>query len=1317
AAGVQAASRPRPPAHRNSHRAPDISTSDHACSNADKDSPSTDVKHTATSVPISPSQPSQKSGARRTVLAEMQDNHISPLRAQSNQTEDSALAWLGELDRDELETMLLDAGRKIREREQKLMIAANIGKALLEKNLTLRSGIMTSMASSTSLYGLSDIEAMIDEFSAQQTRDADPAASSTDERWRAAASGSILNSPPTTDVDISSPAHASPEAGNDSDITPLAHQTPPKAQGTAAVDTAKRDYFSARPSSSSSGFYSNHPTSSAQQSPQKAIWVPSDAGLIASQPCSPSASIVSFASRSSAIHQLSHHGEGSTDDPVWREARGSHAVSRHRHRPSLLQLQALENQRQLASLSEQNDVLHEQISELQREAEGARRDGSKRLNRLNREIRGLKAELEAATRRNIELETGNASSQPPSALRPSPIRFAVHGRPEAPASPSLHVRAGRSPLVRSSNSWFTDAENDDDKMQVGEQLPPSTSNLEAMVQSAGIDTVGESALMAQLLAKIKELEETNAAMAAAEEDFGSRVGRAMEEDERLRDAYKAVEHSTVGTDRDTSHIDDTAGQENDEAQEVSRILGSDAFVARQQNHSFMTPSNSGVSLSQLSASSSFSQTPSSVSASPLRSRRAPGNRHIIEHRKTIRAAIRKTKREFGTERIAMVDAESHLPASGVLSRSSTQSSLGTYSIDLSAGSSAASSPRRHELLHRASASSLGVAGRPRIRITPSIEDLGRRRKIQEEVVAGPISSQPGSGDWQDLDLVLPSNVPAGSLKPSDALHRVAHRLSSASLSSLGDPASPDRGRRAAHHTTKRLISTPAIASRLGQPSDFLSPFSLSPSPSRVVRRSRSRSSSFGSDRSFTLDADPFRFAAAGGARSVPGTEAKVGASLPLERNTSSRGRTLGSELGSIFGGDDRKHDFDDDLPRNRRGTTHTSSSGSTVAEGALAVAVWRPDGSVASPRRQLVSRLGAQTDRPTANFGRLVPEDEEEHVDDLECILSQSVCSQSEGIALSSSPLRDRDASLLARVQAENSGEWLAQEPVIEAGGLQDRDEPRSAQFDLIGRVVERQAVAWADDDDYGKTISEREAVKLGLLQSSAATASGTLRTLRRGAKRSMLFGLSGGSSGGKRLEIESAEQAARRTQLETLLRHRRAQLLRERGYDPDWSAAEEDELAATYAFSPQRVRDRSRRALATRDLDGGCWPDSAASPDHLGTHMSTEDWVKGMALVERSSTQQIDERRSDGGRSSEEGEFEMLDCPTWKKQGGRGTDYFPTSFRARYHPAMMKQRATVATQMTYGWVEDWIQFALVVFLAFLVTVEQGPGRVLRGQR
>uniref|UniRef100_V5ET26 Uncharacterized protein n=1 Tax=Kalmanozyma brasiliensis (strain GHG001) TaxID=1365824 RepID=V5ET26_KALBG len=662
----------------------------------------------------------------------------------SSSTDDLDVALLEGLERHELEQLLIEASRKMREREHKLVVAANIGKALLEKNLSLRSGIMTSMESSSNLFGLSDIEAMIHDFASTQNTDAAHMLRFGDARTQTGPSSpQPMNSPPTTDIDINSQCENSPERPG-SDITPLARPV--------SLPDTDDDYFS-RPADST----------------------------------------------------------------------------------------ATQN-----------------ISELQHEAESARFEGSKKLSRLNKELRGLKAELEAATTRNVELENG------------------------------------------------------------------------------------ESALLAQLLAKIKELEETNSAMAKAEEDFGSRMGRAMQEDERLRDAL-----TTVG---------------------------------------------------------------------------------------------------------------------------------------------------------------------------------------------------------QDLGIAATSST----------------------------TASPEKG---LHNSCSRI-----------------------------------------------------------------------------------------------------------------------------------------------------------ESDRPTAHVGRLVPRCDEEHEDDLECVLTQSAYGQIEEAFLDESLVHPRDAALFARVEDEEQGAWLADQPIIETGGLQDEDEPRSSQFDLINAVVEHQAVAWADDDDYGRNITQREAAKLGLLARSALLQAGRGARLLTGATRNSnsAFGTMTKAHEQRqgaekpppaRFEIESAEQVEHRLRIEALLRRRRQQLLRERGYPEQWEPArkEEDELVAMYAPSPQRLQERRMQALVGGRGSSTATSPGDASPSQRDPRRSTQQWVRELACVsptvkKRSGgvrDQNLDLTTLDDVRP-EEAEFELLDCPTWKKQGGRGTDYFPTSFRARYRPTMVKQRVAHVSQLTYGWVEEWIQFAFVVFLAFVVMIEQGPNRNAR---
>lgn len=1279
-AGGRPASRPRPPSQRKhshterqrQHTPHSEATSPSAripltnIKNVVQDT-SSDTVYAAYNSPVSPSlsktrdhNPSSTQSSAsidRAPTSAHAPEPESPASSHSEQDLDHAL--LGALDRYELEELLIEASRKMRERERKLVIAANIGKALLEKNLTLRSGIMDTMASSSSLCALNDIEAMIDDYSetkhATDTHDVDDC-------------GAIrsplrpMNSPPTTDIDACSQGDISPGRA-DSDITPIAHPI--------ALPDAQPDYFS-------------RPTAPTLE-PTSSVWVPSDAGLIASSPCSPSASISSFASHA----LLSPHSNASRVT-----SKKSPAASRHRSRPSLLQLQALEAQRQLLSLGEQNDVLHQQISELQHEAEEARNDGGKKFSRLNKEIRGLKAELEAATRRNNELEASGMSTRPGSAPR-SPLRDLAVARSSNAASPLiLRVRerqeASTSPL----------AINPSPDEAGSHHLLPSTSNLEEMVRSAQTSE-GESALLAQLLAKIKELEETNAAMAEAEEDFGSRMGRAMQEEERLRDAL-----NTVGQDLTADALASRSGEG------AGSVRGQNASPLKAGLHQgFITPSHSLRSLD------SFASPDVPSIASPSQRRRAPGNRHVIEHRKTVRTAIRRAKQELAADFWGPNSDE--VPASAqYMSRSSTEQSLGIYSIDLSASSSAASSPRRKSLNRKVSSTSLalGPGGRPRIRITPSMEDLGQRRKVQEEVIAGPPQASPSSGEWQDVASPTASTFQMqATLRPSDAVHAYSSRMST----------SPARGRPSQESPASIKSDTFPIRSLRIDNMPSLSPSQKrSFQPTARVRRSRSRASSIGSEAFFGSQASPV-------AHSV---DPFLGESVARNRQrphlspaSSYRGRTLGSELGSIFGGDDRKHDFDDDLPQRRR--TTSSVLGETDSANMQALVLVSPAKSTAL-QVDYKTEADVVSDRPTAYVGRLVPESAEEHADDLECVLTQPIHANIDELLLEDSPLHPRDAALFARVEAAEQGAWTTDEPIIEAGGLQDADEPRGAQFDLISAVVGQEAVAWADDDDYGRMITQREAVKLGLLAPIASpTATRRARLLKnRSQLGTSIFGTTRLKKQNEKeakpikFEIESAEQVEHRLRMEGLLRRRRQEILKERGFDEGWEdlgpkeQEQEDRLVAAYAPTPQRLQERRHRGLSKSWLASP----TGASPSGSNSRQSTRQWVRDLASISPTATRVGEDADEDHDLMSldfvrpEDGEFELLDCPSWKKQGGRGTDYFPTSFRARYRPTMVKQRVAHVSQVTYGWVEEWVQFAFVVFLAFIVMVEQGPNRNLR---
>ncbi|TKY89324.1 hypothetical protein EX895_001855 [Sporisorium graminicola] len=1211
-------------------------------------------------------------------------------------------ARLERLERHELEELLIEASRKMREREQKLVVAANIGKALLEKNLSLRSGIMTSMASSTSLFGLSDIEDMINDFEGS-----DPAAYTDNhvDDDGVCSPPRPMYSPPTTDIDVLSLGELSP-ARSCSDTTPLARPE--------VLPHGGPDYFS-RPAA---GRLTQHEETgsfvaeASSAGTERAMWVPSEAGLIASQPCSPSASISSFASHAFLSPNGTTYRVASKRDPTG---------SRHRPRPSLLQVQALEAQRQLASLGEQNDVLHQQISELQNEAEGARFEGSKKLSRLNKEIRGLKAELEAATRRNVELESTHLAARPLLASR-SPLRDPlVHGRSSAP-SPLLVRTGSRQGATATSLAPSSTPPEKDQPITDHAGLIPSTSNLEDLVRSAQT-TAGESALLLQLLAKIKELEETNSAMAKAEEDFGSRMGRAMQEDERLRDAF-----NTVGQDLGVDTKSSASWTSPDKARNAINFMPQrSASQLPPLRGAFITPSHSLRSLDSL-ASAEISSNGSPIS--PSQKRRAPGNRHVIEHRKTVRTALHRAKKELAAD-IWGINSDR---APTDMSPSSTEQSLGTYSIDLSASSSASSSPRGKHVIRRASSNSvgLGAASRPRIRITPSIEDLGQRRKMHEEIITGPPQDSSQAGEWQDVATPTLSTFPQNaSLSPSDAMQAYSARLQ------VQPQSDPKR-----HDNTSGMPDKSMEPKRLGESARVVLPLSQHGSfrPTARIRRSRSRSSSFGSHfgsghLAVSLLQSPDPFMNPSPARHRPS----------LNRSptsvSSQHGRTLGSELGSIFGGDDRKHDFDDDLPQRRRSSAGRQTDDEPSKPQALVL-----QSSTRTGILELRSRTKGEleSDRPTVNAGRLVPHSDEEHQDDLECVLMQSIHDQIEEGLVDNTALCPRDAALLARVEAEEQGAWLAEHPIIEHGGLLDEDEPRSAQFDLINAVVEHQAVAWADDDDYGRTISHREAVKLGLVAPSSLTLAGRGVRLLSGrskhAPSAFGFGRPSNSRNQQkvestkkeafRLEIESSDQVEHRLRIETLLRRRRQELLRERGFIDEWEVdvdeqKQEAELVATYAPTPQRLQEKRLRGLVGLMSDAWDASPRRTSPLSRDPHRSTQQWVQDLACISptrkgRSADQNVDEDddlMSLDCLHPEDGEFELLDCPTWKKQGGRGTDYFPTSFRARYRPAMVKQRVVHVSQVTYGWVEEWVQFAFVVFLAFVVMVEQGPNRNVRRER
>ncbi len=207
----------------------------------------------------------------------------------------------------------------------------------------------------------------------------------------------------------------------------------------------------------------------------------------------------------------------------------------------------------------------------------------------------------------------------------------------------------------------------------------------------------------------------------------------------------------------------------------------------------------------------------------------------------MRAAIRRTKKELAAE-IWNPNGEQPLASGTTLSRSSTEQSLGTYSIDLSGESSAASSrlglgvfienPRPAR-----SASGLQADHGFASRLPSKIWVGGERRK--KRIITVPAHDSSPAEDWQDVITPTLASFPRqDTLRPADAVQSHANRSADETLEERGRKGAlrERAGKLPRHH----LSATDMLA--------YLSPSrQWSSDPTARVRRSRSRSSSFVSD--------------------------------------------------------------------------------------------------------------------------------------------------------------------------------------------------------------------------------------------------------------------------------------------------------------------------------------------------------------------------------------------------------------------------------------------------------------------------------------
>lgn len=1198
----------------------------------------------------------------------------------SAEDEEEDRAWMEKLPRNDLEALLIQANQVIRERERDLSMAAFVGQALLKKNLSLRNkhdGILGRLNS--------QIGPDLEEEDETSSRCSPP---TTDMGFSADIDDSSLKTPVQ---------HGGNDDGYFEDSTPTnrERERPLLSSGFPTSQQYSRN-DTAFPSSGS--VESELPTIGRKEWGLNSLGSPPRSVFGRSQPGSPSV-----------------YG----GSPVKR--RNASGASNHSNRSSVVYKAHVESQ--LASLQEQNDALLLQMSELEAEAEKNKVQGSKRLRTFHTEIDSLTKELEAASQRNAELEQEKVKKESGTSTRKVWRRKAgradhsgsdvetqeedqdevanatINDRyrhfPKGSLTPALTrspVKDGISPSISRTSSI---SGRSDDSL--------SSSAFEAALNNAPRQTAGERALIAQLLAKVSELEEANSLLTQTQSVFNGKIGNLIQEGAKISDAYDAVMN----------------------ANELDQNLedGGD-ITARTAD---------GIS---------------SANASPAR-RRAPGNRYLIETRRTIRSALKRERRESAAA-LAVALGASSLP------RSETMESFTSNSTSLSFGSASSSGSVRKSARRRASASSLG---KPRIRITPSAEDLASRNGAASK----------------ETDLTSTGRNKNDSLKPSDALSFRAAR-----------PRSKRQDVTAVFsRTLRRVLSNASFNGSVGAASSVGSDKEVRQSSilKRKPRNSYSHDgltpgSSYASDLNHAHAPLP-SFESFETTSSIAGDVDSAALRLKygygLEEDEEMRARTLGSELGSVYGedeelvrdGDDAEVDQDEE--EDRSSVTHRQD---TIENGDMSLSMslselqkhFTPSQEDESPFRTSLA-LPIQVRR--GSTGSLA--ESASAVSDIGN-MAFSVSSRASTIILDPPATRfitaptvedgndfdtsqelghsDRSRELTLRAgpnsfgrllrKATGDGEWTAGEDIVPRGALKDGEMTQVDTYDLINKAAHRQPVNWADDDDFGKPITESEAKRLGLMEAGIKTGRGLLGWRSQAKENIPSTNLKKGKGRSPNYSaIEDASQVEEREALSELLRLKRLAALQARAEvegrfgrgkgnssrssssTGDYSL-ESEVTARTLAIASSRYRRFTRpdyceesstpKNRSLSKASGAAFKsDKTRSQDDGGSTLASHSKFPGSGSLAHRGHERYEEVEAeiegeDGGSTSESEEFEMVDLdPARRRPGRRGTDYFPVATTARYKPAMVRQRVNVASNEAVMWATTWITFATVMLFAFCV--------------
>lgn len=223
---------------------------------------------------------------------------------------------------------------------------------------------------------------------------------------------------------------------------------------------------------------------------------------------------------------------------------------------------------QLAVLSSQNEDLIQALGKLQDETSAADLDGKQRLRKLEKEIAGLRAELEQSHLKNGELEQRINSVQNDHEreleLKKQERESKVHelrrstSKAEAPPQTFANFAPTSNSPAKPNFSKPERSKDDDDSTPTRPALLPfPSSESQITVTSTRSPNPGEPSaelmILGQLLSKIEELESTNREILERHRENDSKLRTATNQSDALQKVYENLE------DEVEDYADDEAG--------------------------------------------------------------------------------------------------------------------------------------------------------------------------------------------------------------------------------------------------------------------------------------------------------------------------------------------------------------------------------------------------------------------------------------------------------------------------------------------------------------------------------------------------------------------------------------------------------------------------------------------------------------------------------------------------------------------------------------------------------------------------------------